>query len=68
MTQIDLPKNYLALLAIIGFGIVLAGCGFQEMTPNLTVSLAGIAIIFVDIALWAMQKLRAKKLVRPKKI
>ncbi len=67
MTQINLPKNYLTLLAIIGFGVVLAGSGFEGMTPNYTVSLAGIAIIFVDIALWALQKLRAKKLGHPKR-
>jgi hypothetical protein len=52
----------LTLLAIIGFGIVLAGSGFKGMTPNLSVSFAGIAIIFVDIALWISQKIKAKKL------
>jgi hypothetical protein len=62
LTQLNLPKNYLTLLAIIGFGIVLAGSGFEGMTPNLSVSFAGIAIIFVDIALWISQKLKAKKL------
>jgi hypothetical protein len=62
LTQINLPKNYLTLLAIIGFGIVLAGSGFEGMTPNLSVSFAGIAIIFVDIALWISQKIKAKKL------
>jgi hypothetical protein len=51
----------LTLLAIIGFGVVLAGSGFEGMTPNITVSLSGVVIIFVDIALWILWKLKAKR-------
>jgi hypothetical protein len=54
LTQTNLPKNYLTLLTIISFGIVPARAGFEEMTANVTISLAGIPITFLDKALCAL--------------
>jgi hypothetical protein len=56
LTQINLPKNYLTPLVIIRFGIVLASSGLEGTTQKHVLSLAGIATIFVDTALWTMQK------------
>jgi hypothetical protein len=56
MVQIDLPKSYLSLLAVIGFGVVLVGSGFQGMSPNPTIAYSGVAIIFADMGLWVLPK------------
>ena len=56
MVQIDLPKSYLTLVAVLGFGVVLAGSGFQGMVPNVIIAGLGVVIILVDMALWIIQK------------
>jgi hypothetical protein len=62
----DLPKNYLSLIAFLGFGVVLARSGFQGMVPNAAISFSGITIIFVDLALWICERFFRYKKQRKK--
>lgn len=57
--QINLPKNFHCLLAIIGFGIVVVGAGgFEVTTPNTIIEGSGVAVIFADMLMyiWIRQK------------
>ena len=61
MGKTDLPISILSLLAVIGFGVVLAGSGFHGMTPDPTLALSGVAIIFADMAIWTPKAFFHKK-------
>lgn len=56
MIKIIFPHGYLSLLAAIGFGVVLAGSGYQGMSPNLFIACSGIFIIIADMVFWVTQK------------
>jgi hypothetical protein len=49
-------KNYLSLIAVLGFGVVVVGSGYQGLEPNAFIAELGVAIIFVDMFLWSIQK------------
>jgi hypothetical protein len=54
--QIDLPKNFLCLIAVLGFGVVLVGAGFDGMVPNPIIEGSGVAMIFTDVFVWVKQR------------
>jgi len=55
------PKRFsiklLALIAILGFGVVAVGSGYQGMEHDHIIAGLGVAIIFSSIILWCLQKL-----------
>ena len=55
MVQIDLPKNFCCLVAVLGFGVVLVGAGFQGMIPNPIIEGLGVIVIFADMYVWVKQ-------------
>jgi hypothetical protein len=57
---LEIPKNFLSVIALVGLGVVLAGSGFQGMTADPTVACLGVAIIFADMTMWILQKHRKK--------
>jgi hypothetical protein len=61
MVQIDLPKSYLSLLALLGFGVVLAGSGFQGMTPDPAIARSGVSIILLSMGLWTAKNVHPKR-------
>jgi hypothetical protein len=52
----EVTSNFQSLIAILGFGVVVAGSGYQGMEPNSTIAGLGVVIIFVDLFLWFAQK------------
>ncbi len=65
-----LTSNYLALIAILGFGVVVVGSGYQGMEANSTVAGLGVTIIFADMLLWCRQNrliAHTRKKIIPKK-
>jgi hypothetical protein len=51
-------SNFQALIALLGFGVVIAGLGYQGMEPNSLIAGSGVALMFVDLFLWFLQKRR----------
>ena len=51
-----LPKDYLCLIAVLGFGVVLVGAGYQGMVPNPLIEGSGVALMFTDLFLWVKQR------------
>jgi hypothetical protein len=53
----DITSNFLVLIAIIGFGVVAIGSGYQGMNSNPIIAGLGVVIIFADMILWYIQKI-----------